>query len=1192
MMKTQMRVKSVRRALGVAAMWLCLVGAGQEEIVVPADVHTEPPMAVRFTGAGELEGDSITVKRHYAQLLIGDAESRDYTVIVPLRLGASHHMRVILAPDPEQRLGVGRAHAMMTLNRDKEGWRLLVRPSIWNEADGKWQIDNAGSSSRIYWPTDAKSKEPATIEGIAGPRRFTERTTTLRMDVGGGGFRFWIDGEHLSTTPLPLDGGGQLVMEFMQDDVIGKVTVRPFVVESDYLPVSLEHLDLAQRAQPVGQARLESAGVPFELAREGAAELDVSRALWREMAKDPASYYENYDAGPEFVGDPRQPMVRVPIADYVAAHLLAVAEASEESVPMVTLRAGLFNYAGQTVQHEFAAEVPTAGAGGNGIHAVTVPGGMLYHVRIPMDLAFAQDLQGRLDIEITKEVRLARRRPDPARFRYRPAGLPSGVKILAMTLEKSPLRMRVFSDEAGHAFEQPAAPLFKVALSNVTGLAQAYQLQAVATHFDGTRTETSTSGTVPAGQAVETQLSVPYEKLGYHKIAINLIDGEGNRLLTRHTSFAVLPEDSRRHRDISPMGTWDFFGGHFTPNDADLLGPLYRKAGLRYGMFSATSEARRKWGVVQGTEPKVSGSTVEKIEEWFAKNPDADRVGLLWHEDAISGSHISRIPDLFHDRADYQMDEQEQARFKQLWDAIVEPATALRAAKFDIHLRLGNGGLPQKEELYRNKFPAELFDSVGNEAGVFGRPPEAQPPDWVANNASLWMDRVMADHYGYRDKPVTQCYEITYPSTNPGNLSLATQADYFVRHAIHSMAWEVPTIRVGLITDVGNSYYFSNWGAAGLCHAAPEINVKPSFVTMATMTRVLDGAAFSRVLELGSASLHGVEFARQDGRNAYVLWCLKGTRSVTLTMEGAGPWSLIDGQGNSTDWQSGAAVELSPSPVYLLGEGRVTAIVAGSPLHTAVPSGNATVLSTLENLDGWSRQADPDPVLDYHNFMAPRRHGDFSFEAVPEFEGRQAVLKVTPKPLSSDNPLLAMPMYSILMSNGELELPGQPTGIGIWVNGNSSQGRIIFDLIDANGERWTSIGAPQAGEPTRWMLDWMPEAAVTSQKKVTMADWNTNDVFGLSRIDFDGWRFLEFPLPGNYPGERYPWPASSQWRHDQDGIVDYPLTVRAIIVELPEKTLHMKSYAPVERPDIYLRDLTAVEGNPRDHQPRGFNSHE
>jgi len=70
-----------------------------------------------------------------------------------------------------------------------------------------------------------------------------------------------------------------------------------------------------------------------------------------------------------------------------------------------------------------------------------------------------------------------------------------------------------------------------------------------------------------------------------------------------------------------------------------------------------------------------------------------------------------------------------------------------------------------------------------------------------------------------------------------------------------------------------------------------------------------------------------------------------------------------------------------------------------------------------------------------------------------------------------------------------------------------------------------------------------------------------------------GWRYLEFPLPGNYPGEGYHWPCSSQWRYSGDGVVKYPLTFKKLVVTLPEKVLQLTEYAPVSRPEIYLKDL-------------------
>jgi hypothetical protein len=47
-------------------------------------------------------------------------------------------------------------------------------------------------------------------------------------------------------------------------------------------------------------------------------------------------------------------------------------------------------------------------------------------------------------------------------------------------------------------------------------------------------------------------------------------------------------------------------------------------------------------------------------------------------------------------------------------------------------------------------------------------------------------------------------------------------------------------------------------------------------------------------------------------------------------------------------------------------------------------------------------------------------------------------------------------------------------------------------------------------------------------------------------------------------------------------LVHYPLTFRKLIVELPEKVLHVQTWAPPARAEVYLKDLTVGqdEGGP------------
>ena len=105
-------------------------------------------------------------------------------------------------------------------------------------------------------------------------------------------------------------------------------------------------------------------------------------------------------------------------------------------------------------------------------------------------------------------------------------------------------------------------------------------------------------------------------------------------------------------------------------------------------------------------------------------------------------------------------------------------------------------------------------------------------------------------------------------------------------------------------------------------------------------------------------------------------------------------------------------------------------------------------------------------------------------------------------------------MYSVLKHGKGVKIPGRPTEIGLMVNGNGGWGRIIFELEDASGQRWTSIGAEQKGEPTRWLADWLSPEEFEALKTSGINDWNTDDPWGRSYVNFEGWRYLKFPLPG------------------------------------------------------------------------------
>ncbi|NBV23869.1 MAG: hypothetical protein EBS05_18360 [Proteobacteria bacterium] len=1098
---------------------------------------------------------------------------------------------------------------------DKNGWALSINGGVFANVDGKlrWAIDQR-RDTLTYWPATEKAQQKLIAEKI-NPISVLSRPIPVRIEYHPDSLAVYLDGALAMVVPGQEFGGPVAIYPF-QSVKLGPVQVTSSTAGSTFLNVTLDPLanDRFGNAKLTEAKSVQAGGIPFRLCPGEKNMLNLKDARWIDAAANPSSYYEDYDNGAPFLNDTRMPMIRVPVADYVAAHVLAYAVADERTSPVLTLRAGSYDVRAQTLQHDFAVSVPTtAELQHAGAKIVETPLGRLYHTVVPFSAVFAQDLTARptMEIEITKEVHLQRRSPDPNRFRYRPQGLPSGVRIAAITLEKSPLQIKLTGGVPGHVFEMPEKPRFTLALQNVTAGAQGYSVTVRTRHLDGATASLTADqnpafkGSVAPGQTKAIPFDPGFTKLGYHDLAVDIqMPGAagGEWTLTRRTTYAVLPPDTRQHRESSPFGVWDFTGGHYSSSDPEQVGPLYKKAGIRYGMFEFKPEDRAKYGVLCGNEPKIIYSTKDNsytsgVDAFYARNTDSTKkVALILHEDSVSGNHVQRVPDIFHDRPPYRLQTgeklDEQKRFKDLLEKCIEGAKALKAKYPDIHLRLGNGPLPTKEELLRAKFPAELFDSLGNESGTFGRMPETQPPDYVGFGSSLWMDRQLLDHYGYQNKPVTQCYEICYPNTNPGNLAPETQADYFIRHAMHSLIWGVPEIRMGCISDVGNSYRFSNWGASGILYKMPELNPKPSYVAYATMTRMLDGAKSPRLLETGSPSLYAVEFERPGNQHVTCVWNVNGSRRAVIEFAGGPATEVVDAQGNEPAdlGREGGKLTLTVSerPCFIIAPARIRGIqplAVSAPLVRPTGQIQALVPNPTSDWNAvWKILPARDPELEAYNFMTPRRKGDFQVETVPATgivptpAAPVSAVKVTPKPLTTGK--ATMPMYSTFALNKPVTLTGRPTSIAIQIKGNSGWGRIIFELRDASGQAWRSIGAPQRGELSPWLLDWMPKdmqqqnAADKQLNKI--ADWNTDDVFGKSRINFDGWKYIDYPLPGHFPGDMTVWPGNSQWKFDKDGSVHYPLTLTGITVEIPEKVLKLHQFEPVPDASIQFGEILAV----------------
>lgn len=956
--------------------------------------------------------------------------------------------------------------------------------------------------------------------------------------------------------------------------------------DTPFVTVSLDTVVNAPLAMPFPSDRVQVQGVPFDLVKKsGATHLFLKPIGW-SAAKDESGEYPDYIARYDMrvanTNNPARALVQAPVADYAAIWLLATADNDRSLTNLVTFRFAALDGQWRTTYHDFVALIPRADEKKpSGVSKIiSTAAGNLYLLRVPMGKTIAQDFKDRkmFDLDITKQLRVAINQPDPYRFQLRPLGPPSGVRIFGLTLERAPLQMEVTAAEAGNVFNEPQVPTFHLDLQNLRNRAEKFDLRAIVEGDEGfTKTYSFPAVHLHSLTNARRTIEIRVPQRGHYELKIQLLQGK-ELVANRETTFALLAPDTRKHRDQSPFGTWDFGGSHFTPSDPELLGPLCVKAGFRYGLPLAVPQSlRERFGVLSWHDPGAGGTNeVKTFLENLAKTPDVPPPSrfLIFHETHISGPHITRTPDMFTGRPPYRMNADEEKRFQELRQAAENAFRGTRPAFPKAEIYLGNGTPHLIEEFLRHKYPRELIDKVGNESGNYMRPPETQPLDYIGNNAGLWMYRQILDHYGYGDVDLRQCYEMCYPNTNPGNLTERTQAAYIVRHMMHSLAWKIPVIRPMCITDMGGSYYSSNWGASGFCHAWPNVSPKQSYVAFAAMTQVLDGAKFTRHVPVNSTVVYAVEFQRPDNRYVTCLWTPRGRRTLTIQAAGAQKQVLTDVMGRERTVvfkKDTAEVIISREPCYLTTPGPITAITLGEVSHDGRPGSNAFLVSSLDTLADWTIETGRSMELETYNFLNPRRKGDFAYREVASFEGESGVIEVKPRLPCEGSPYLQM--YSVLSHKQGIEIPGEPTEIGLMIHGNGGWGRVIFELEDASGQRWISIGAEQGGPPMPWMADWLKPEEFAKLKTSNLSDWNSDDAWGRSFVDHDGWRFVSFPLPGQYPGEGYHWPKNSQWRASGDGVVKYPLRFKKLVLTMPEKVLYLTQYIPPPRYEIYLKDL-------------------
>jgi hypothetical protein len=1046
----------------------------------------------------------------------------------------------------------------------KYGWRFARVKNLWDERD-RLEIGSA----------------------FAGLVPFREKVFAMRVVLAPSGRQVWLDDRLVAEQRAPVAGPVRFRLKLGGEAAALGAEFGVPPAAGPFAPLALgsySHARKAAAAEPGDRlVELAEAGgqkVPMRVPSGAQPDLDLGESLFR--------YRLTHGSGPEagyvcsrlgtwphaFRVDPATFVFRVPWRHYQVVWLLAWLDRRSDAVPRGTFRFFRYN-AGYPASTDFEITPEAVRSG----RVTRLPGGTLagkeaWLVRVPVEtdgFYGLRDMEGQfLEFELSKPVALMRSHPDPIYYGHHPAGPPSSVHVAGITLETAPFGYEVRPSELGFVFEQPGKPACAVAVTNLTARPLEARVTLSSRSHDGSEeAEREAQVRVAPGASAEAALEFGgLKRLGWHALGVR-VEAEG---VSRENalSFVLLPPNPRTYgyaANETRFGIWSL-AGHYTSMRKDWPGnpewlSLARKLGLRRIPFSpgfADADVAKKHELL----PTGSHTTMAKY--WVdQKNPQAMKE-LVEGELKLAGEHHDTFADVsYFYGGEWQVSKEDSysplprytgegereltpEQIKELdrqWPIFLPVGKAIRE-KFPKTKLFLQWGAPQATVAFlRHGFPKELVDGFGMDAPMFELLPETS--NMTGSVHTLWALRQEAKRLGWPRLPIRWCEGPFFP-TNPGALTEDEQAEYQVRYPLLAMAYGVDQFESGIVVQDAGNYYGAEHYGAGIFHRRPLENPKPAVAAVATMTRMLCGADYAGPLDTGSLTAFGMVFQRAGSREKTVaLWRVSGRSEARLRVIGARP-TLTDAMGNAEalavedGW---VRVAISPSPAWLTGVEQVAECRVSPPTFDP-PS--AKVVRPLAKLaaDRWSWDGSEDKAYSGNHF-AVKRVADPNLRA--EFgrgePGHEDAVGITLAEEPGDRPLANR--YGALKAKRPVEIPGKAAALGVWVKGNGSWGRVVYQLRDAKGEAWTSFG--------------------------TKDDWNCDDPHGWSYVHFEGWRYVRFPLPGNHPWDasreaettwwgsrdaepstdstssRPAGPGSSRAPSNGDGVVDLPLSIEKIFVE-------------------------------------------
>lgn len=1073
----------------------------------------------------------------------------------------------------------------------------------------------------------------------------TAQWMELRIACQPDGVRLYVDGMFVGETQPAGRPDGDVILRLERSVRVAALEVVPLPeAPSAFHPVAIDgRLNAASSADnatdtefildggslpPAGRGTIERIPWIFPDRREGMDHVDLSHSLFRYRNLHGHIGGQNTWPAPH-VYDPARIAFQVPNRPYQRLWLVAAHDGAPHAVPVVTVRFYRDRLPGGALQGpgfpiDAATKVPAFTVTSDAQDAVRLPvrtaagePASLWLVPITLDAAaIASELREfeTLSMELTKEVHPYRGYPDPADYGYYQGGLPSGVRVFAMTLEEAPLGMIATGNRHGNAYVAPEQPVWFVDLASRRGAVQDATVQlTVIDPYDGIAAVHERRVSVGPLDHVRVEIPLRTSWNGLHRVLTEVtVDdpaapppGRLRRMLgrtappvrlAREGTFIQLPPDERRATpETSQWGFWNWAGSHGTHADLAENYYLLRAAGARYGSRRADEDMMRAWGI-RGT-PALIGHDQRGAQRWAFEDPydeekykqNRDLIGKrvaeqyaqnstipswsMFIETSITRDLTYGIPRRYYgEDPTWTEHEAHRIRGHMIYGRAVCEGIRMHAPEAGIALAWADA--PFTIPLLESGFPRELFDYIGVDVPTFERTPE-MPIREVAPNR-MWLLRQAMEEHGYADVPIIHT-ESYFPNSNPLALGHRRSADHYVRLSVLSLAMMPDSILASCFTlhDCSSRWGNQHYGEIGIVGRRPEYNPKAAFAAFATMTRLLDPGEFQAFVPTGSHSAYVLHFTSND-RHVYPAWTIRGSRNAFLELPEDAGVVMIDEAGNAfaleRDPEGQRIVTLTPTPVWIVSDVEIAGVSLGATDHTFVrrehplmetgmggrrvtyrpenqvaPGEHHVLLDDLETV--WTtRPGDYAPHAEGH-WGAPRYAGPMRSETVRCDVRNATVWEIALEEPDTQRELAAW--YGVFEPESPIPIPGKARALGVWADGRSNWGRIVYEIEDADGEVWRSIG--------------------------TQNDWNCDDIHTWSYFNFDGWRYLEFPLPSHLPYDNFREHDTTWWGSDGDeGVVRLPLKLRRIIIEHRTHNVYADTLVDVEDRSVRLHRLKAV----------------